>query len=127
MSTTPSATHDPAARLSIDDRREGRWTVHSVNGELDLTTAHRLERDVIARIAAPPRGHPSDSGVAVALELPNLVFCDSSGLNALVRIWRAVQRADGELVLLNPIPQLLRILKTTGLDQYLDVRFRLPE
>ncbi|KAB2347229.1 STAS domain-containing protein [Actinomadura rudentiformis] len=38
----------------------------------------------------------------VAVDLSGLEFCDSSGLNALVRAWKQISTANGRLILLRP-------------------------
>ncbi|MFB4314850.1 STAS domain-containing protein [Actinomadura sp. 21ATH] len=62
----------------------------------------------------------------IALELAELVFCDSSGLNALVRLWKRAAAADGELVLVAPQARVTAALRRTGLDRFLRVCAAVP-
>ncbi|MFI0482589.1 STAS domain-containing protein [Actinomadura sp. 9N215] len=63
----------------------------------------------------------------IALELSLAPFCDSSGINAFVRLWKAAVAAGGELVLLRPHPRLVEVLTRIGLDQLVRVGESFPD
>ncbi|MEW2354887.1 STAS domain-containing protein [Spirillospora sp. NPDC029432] len=119
----PPQEPKPARALAIHARRQGRWAVLSLDGVLDLVTAPALVHAVTRLFALL---NAQGTALALALDLRRLRFCDSSGLNALVRIWRITTAARGELVILDPAPQPARVLRTTGLDRRLDIRPALP-
>lgn len=48
-------------------------------------------------------------------------FCDSAGLNVLLRAWRRVEGAGSVLGLACAPPNLQRMLSTTGVDSVLRV------
>jgi anti-anti-sigma factor len=85
------------------------------DGEIDHHTADLLREHVItaALSARPPR---------VVLDLDQVTFCDSSGLGAMVAIWKAVRTHHGDLVISRPPEICRRILQRTGLDQRITVR-----
>ncbi|MFC9970691.1 STAS domain-containing protein [Spirillospora sp. NPDC127200] len=100
-------------RIQADDRPG--WTVLELHGDLDQRTAVELHAHldaalgVAARRTALPR---------VVLELTDLRFCDSSGLNALFRGWKQIINVRrGQLLLLNPPTRLRDMLARTGLDR----------
>ncbi|MFD0854542.1 STAS domain-containing protein [Actinomadura adrarensis] len=114
--TTPSG----AAALDISVEASGPWLTVRLRGELDLNTAPTLNEqvdDLVAR-RSPPR---------IALEMSEVTFCDSSGLNTLVRLWRRTTAKDGRLVLLRPPDLVVRTLEITGLDRYLPMSDTLPD
>ena len=83
-------------------------------GEIDMATAPMLARDLQTAI----REHPA----RVLIDLSNVSFLDSSGINALVR---AKHLADGfgvELVLESPNETCQRVLKVAGLDALFAIR-----
>jgi anti-sigma B factor antagonist len=85
-------------------------------GELDLATAEQAfgyVRDVIDRHNAP-----------VLLDLASLSFCDARGLGTLVRMNRYTGQAGRVLTLTSPRPQLLKIMRITGLNAALPVDLR---
>ena len=102
--------------LEVRMRISDAWVIVQVEGELDLHTVPLLKSRLgLAELLAdrPPR---------VAIDLSRLRFCDSSGLNLLVRTWKLLRSHGGGLLLFRPTPQLRRRLAWTGLDRALGVR-----
>jgi anti-sigma B factor antagonist len=93
------------------DRGDDR-VVLAVAGELDIGTAERL------RLAAGRQVRP---GVEMVLDLSEVTFCDSTGLAALVGIYKRLAADDGRLVLRAPIPRVLNLLTVTGLNRVMTV------
>ncbi|WP_406005022.1 STAS domain-containing protein [Streptomyces sp. NBC_00637] len=93
-----------ALRVDVTDTR-GQTTALAVAGELDLNTADVLY-DAVAEVLG---GHR-----AAILDLSGVTFCDSSGLNTLLRLRRRTQETGGRLVLAAPPAQMLRLLTITG-------------
>ncbi len=76
--------------------------------EIDITTAEPL-RGMLLELARA--GHPT-----VVVDLTRTLFCDSSGLHALVRAQKRAVSAGGELRLVMPADgSFPRIMKLTGL------------
>ncbi|MFH9553780.1 STAS domain-containing protein [Streptomyces sp. NPDC017435] len=97
--------------LRIDVREEpGRVTVADVSGPLDLHTAPFLHQQLTRTLERNP---------ALILNLAGVSFCDSSGLNTLIRLHRRAQDAGGRLMLAAPPAHLSRMLVRTGLDTVL--------
>jgi anti-sigma B factor antagonist len=104
-----------AARERLSVRTEphpGGCVLVHVDGEIDQVTADLLREHVISAglSACPPR---------LVLDLDRVTFCDSSGLGALVAIWKAVRAHHGDVVIARAPGICRRILQRTGLDQYL--------
>ncbi|MFG2089102.1 STAS domain-containing protein [Spirillospora sp. NPDC048824] len=82
-------------------------------GELTILTADRLREHILADmrgLGGPPR---------VVLDVGEVDFCDSSGLNALIVIWKSAHRAGGEFVLARPERRFRTIIERSGLDRHL--------
>ncbi|MDL4818657.1 STAS domain-containing protein [Actinomadura sp. OS1-43] len=97
----------------------GSWLVVEVTGELDLATAPGLLARVgrlIALTASP----------CIALEMSGVTFCDSSGINAVVQLWKRTRAADGQIMVLCPRPRLAELLARTGVDSWVRVVDSLP-
>ncbi|MFF2721285.1 STAS domain-containing protein [Streptomyces sp. NPDC058011] len=90
---------------------EGHLALAQVSGELDMATAPHLRAHALALIE---QGHRH-----LILDLSAVTFCDSSGFNALVGIFRCAQAADGTLVLATVPGRLARLLDLTGLNAVL--------
>jgi anti-sigma B factor antagonist len=94
------------------ERRDG--AVHlKLSGELDLSTAPRLDDD-LARVEA-------ERPELVVLDLSELAFLDSTGLRLMITA-DARAREDGRrLEIVNANPMIQRVLRLTRLDERLNV------
>ena len=77
-----------------------------VDGELDLATAPAL----LDRVRAAVAGHPP----AVVLDLADVTFCDSSGINALIDAQAYATRSGIPLRVVNAQRATRRALEVTG-------------
>ncbi|MFE9782187.1 STAS domain-containing protein [Streptomyces sp. NPDC005775] len=89
----------------------GTRAVIALTGEFDIATAPLVRARALELIAG---GHPD-----LIADLTGVTFCDSSGLGALVGIWRCTKEADGSLALATVPDRLGRLLSTTGMDTLL--------
>lgn len=102
---------DPSIDLHVRTRPEGDYTVVAISGELDIANTYALREwllDVLHR-----------NGSRLVLDLSGVSFCDARGLAALVATRRRADLLGGALRLAGPRPQLLKILRLTGLHRHL--------
>ncbi|MFI7320169.1 STAS domain-containing protein [Streptomyces venezuelae] len=90
---------------------DGTLAVIALSGDFDITTAPAVRARALELIAA---GHPD-----LVADLAKVTFCDSSGLGALIGIWRCAKDADGSLTLAAIPDRLSRLLDVTGMDTIL--------
>ncbi|WP_031069210.1 STAS domain-containing protein [Streptomyces sp. NRRL S-118] len=90
---------------------DGALAVIALAGDFDITTAPAVRARALELMAA---GHPD-----LVADLSGVTFCDSSGLGALVGIWRCAKDADGSLTLAAIPDRLSRLLSVTGMDTLL--------
>ncbi|MFD9374144.1 STAS domain-containing protein [Streptomyces sp. NPDC059999] len=90
---------------------DGDLALAHIAGELDIDTAPHLRTQALALIE---QGHRH-----LILDLGAVTFCDSSGFNALIGIFRCAKAADGTLVLAAVPDRLERMLTLTGLHALL--------
>jgi anti-sigma B factor antagonist len=102
---------DPS-HLEVVDRAEGRAATR-LSGDLDIVTSDDVKRDLAHLVDA---GH-----VALALDLADVGFVDSSGLGVLVAIHRHAESNGGSLVLRAVPPQVQRLFDITRLADLLTV------
>ncbi|WP_089314220.1 STAS domain-containing protein [Actinomadura mexicana] len=108
--TSPRLWRDPHDRLRIGVENRDTCIVVRVDGEIDYLTADAFRDHVLSHAPAAWR---------IILDLQDVAFCDSSGLGALVGLWKAVTARHGRLVLSRPSPVCHRILQRTGLDAHI--------
>ncbi|MEV6353200.1 STAS domain-containing protein [Streptomyces hydrogenans] len=101
--------------FSIDVREEGRGTVLVLRGDLDHDSVVQLD-EAGRRETAPDRAE----GTVVA-DLAGLTFCDSSGVSALLRLYRRLEAGHRRLVLAAVPRTVQRLFALTGLDQIFTV------
>ncbi|MFF1872781.1 STAS domain-containing protein [Kitasatospora herbaricolor] len=89
-----------------------------LRGDLDQDSVPVRERTLRRCLAA---GRPR-----LFVDCAELRFCDSSGLNALLRAHRAAGDLGGAVLLVRPSDGLLTRLDLAGRDQVLTVRHDLP-
>ncbi|MFI2712313.1 STAS domain-containing protein [Micromonospora sp. NPDC018662] len=94
--------------------RSGRGcTVLEVRGELDMATSPRLHEALQRLIDAGDR--------QVVVDLAGVGFMDSSGLGALVVMFKALREAGGRLVLAAVRPPVRSVLAVTSVDRAIRV------
>lgn len=91
--------------LVVRTRAEGRRTVVSVAGELDLATVALVERAVMTWFPVSEE---------IALDMRGVTFIDSTGLRLLLML-DEVAIEDGRMLTLTPSGTVTRLLELTGL------------
>ncbi|NKZ07995.1 STAS domain-containing protein [Actinomadura latina] len=105
----------PSAADTLEVRSEvrGPCLLVEADGDLTILTADRLREHVLAdmrEMAGPPR---------IVLDVGGVGFCDSSGLNALIIIWKAAHRGGGDFMLAGLDRRFRTIIERSGLDRHL--------
>jgi anti-sigma B factor antagonist len=103
--------------LSIEVLDRGPDVVITISGELDFGATTRF-----LQVAQPL----AEAGRSIVLDLADLMFCDSSGLGALVRLHKLAGDAGGRLCLARLRPQLESTIKLTMLHRLFTIRTDLP-
>jgi anti-anti-sigma factor len=99
----------PAASYSCHRRTDGN-VVCRVRGEVDTESgagvhgAFQLALDLAPRLAT------------IVVDLSGMGFCDSTGLNAMLRLRHDAHAKQVEVVLSEPGRQFMRLLEVTGTD-----------
>ena len=87
--------------------------------EIDMATADAIGEQVAAVLA--PGIH------AVIADMTATTFCDSAGINMLIRVKRQATAHGTELRLLLPCPNVLRVMRIQGVDAVLPIYHSLEE
>jgi anti-sigma B factor antagonist len=92
---------------------EGTSVTVRIVGELDLTTAPRLEQRLAELHGEGAR--------RLTVDLRALTFIDSSGLSALVSTLKRYRSDGGDVVLRSPTRATAKVLEISGLDQVFEI------
>ncbi|MFF3312985.1 STAS domain-containing protein [Streptomyces sp. NPDC002952] len=84
-----------------------------LTGEIDHHTGGQLRRALDVTDTARPR---------VVIDMRQVTFMDSSGINILITAYQAVTEAGGWLRLAAPTDSVLRVLQMVGVDDIIDCR-----
>ena len=85
----------------------------AVSGEVDLASSPQLDDAIISAL---------DSGAkAVAIDLTDVSFMDSSGLGVIVRGLKRCREAEIDLDLVITNERVLKVFGITGLDQVIPI------
>ncbi|WP_431897250.1 STAS domain-containing protein [Nonomuraea sp. bgisy101] len=101
--------------LRVSMRSGSSAVVIALQGQLDLSTRALLTGEVVMALAQPASRPP-----AVIVDLSELVFCDSSGLSALIGARWRMEAAGGRLALAGARGMVERLLRRTCLDHVFD-------
>ncbi len=94
--------------LSFTVRRDGARAVVQVSGAMDYDTSPALEQ-ALAQLVQDGTRH-------LVLDMAAVAFCDSSGINALVRTLARASQEHGSLALAATTPRVQGVLEMTGVD-----------
>jgi anti-sigma B factor antagonist len=95
--------------FDVDVRRQGGNLVVAPSGELDIATVERV-RSALAERA---------DGEGVEIDLRNLSFLDTSGLQLVVETHRRAREEGYDLRILRGSAQVQRVFEIAGLERVL--------
>ncbi|MEU9076072.1 STAS domain-containing protein [Kitasatospora sp. NPDC048538] len=111
------ARHAPRLRITTSGTPETALVLH-LDGQVDQGEHVLLDAGLARAVKErPPR---------LVIDLAGLTFCDSTGLNALLRTRLEALATGVELVLASPPPQVKRLLELTGTDGVFTIRDDVP-
>jgi anti-sigma B factor antagonist len=98
--------------LSIDTERDGDTLAVTLSGEFDMGSVEAF------RSALEETPEPWKRAV---IDMNDLVFMDSSGLQELLRLNNRAREQDREVVLVRPSLPVVRLLELTGLATHFTI------
>jgi anti-sigma B factor antagonist len=105
------------ASFKIVDRNATAVTVE-ITGEVDIGSAPGLRSYLNECL--------SEGYTEITLDLTRMTFIDSSGLGVLVGVINRLRREDGRLIISNPPPIAVQVLRISGLTPSLEIITRDP-
>ena len=93
-----------------------RTQIVTVKGEVDLFSARRL-RQLIWRA----KEHEDVDPTRVVVDLSEVEFMDTAGLEVLLEEWNSFRQLDGRMCLVAPEGPITRLLEVSGLGELFDL------
>lgn len=106
MVTAVSGEHYPAVWT-------GQVAVVSLPAEIDISNGEHVCEDLLSAI--------NHGAALLVVDMSATTFCDSAGVNALVRAFTRATATGAGMRLVVPAPNVQRILGLTGVDRLIDV------
>jgi anti-anti-sigma factor len=96
---------------------EDSFPVEVVGGVPVVTAPEEIDIGNAAGLRAALLEAAAHGGGTLVVDMAQTQFCDSAGLNVLVRAHKRAQAEGGELLLVIGAATVLRIFAVTGIDQ----------
>lgn len=100
--------------MDVNLSSDGDTSVLTLAGELDLSTTADLSGAAADALSRPECRR-------LVLDLSQLRFIDSSGINALIEVRAATRRAGAALHISRLSPRAAEVLRLTAVDQLFDI------
>ena len=91
----------------------GQVAVVTLPEEIDVTNAGTVQDELLATL--------NQSAIRLIADMSTTNFCDSSGVSAMVRVFRQAVASGSGLRLVDSTPAVQRVLSITGVDRLVDV------
>jgi anti-anti-sigma factor len=99
--------------IDLQVERNGSTATVRVSGDIDLTSAPKLDDEVTGLI--------EDSVNELTISLSAVSFMDSTGLRVLLKASKLLDASGGTLVLGEPSDPVRRLLEVSGLDSHFQI------
>ena len=91
----------------------GQVAVVTLPAEIDVTNADTVQDELLAAL--------NQSAALLIADMSTTDFCDSSGVSAIVRVFRQAVASGSALRLVVSTPAVQRVLSITGVDRLVDM------
>jgi len=99
--------------IEVNVERNGETATLRVGGEIDLTSAPRLDDEIESLIG--------QSVKRLTLDLSTVAFMDSTGLRVLLKASKVLEGSGGKIFLRQPSEPVRRLLEVSGLEAHFDL------
>lgn len=100
--------------MQINFEIKNKILIVMIEGELD----HHTSMEIRDRIDKEMNRNKTKN---LILDFTNLTFMDSSGIGVILGRYKNIQKRNGKLIIVNPNPQVIRIITISGLHKIVPV------
>jgi anti-sigma B factor antagonist len=91
----------------------GKAAVITLPAEIDIANADQVREDLLLTL--------NRGAATLVVDMGGTTFCDSAGVNALVRAFKRATASGAQMRLVVSAPIVQRVLSITGVDQLIDI------
>ncbi|WP_433145458.1 STAS domain-containing protein [Actinomadura nitritigenes] len=114
----PEPGREVAMDFDISLMKDERCTLVRVQGDIDVVSRARFEEALFEVV---------DAGEPMVVDMRQVTFCDSTGLNAIVAANRRAGEHGGTVALVALPPRVQRVFRITGIDKFVPIYDTLRE
>ncbi|WP_344902380.1 STAS domain-containing protein [Actinomadura meridiana] len=104
--------------FDVNLMRDDRCTLVRVHGDIDVVSRERFEAALFEVV---------ETGEPMVVDMREVTFCDSTGLNAIVAANRRATEHGTTVALVALPPRVQRVFHITGIDKFIPVYDTLRE
>ena len=97
-------------KIEIEIKLENSTILAILTGEIDHHTASKIRSLLDVEIQ-------SNNPKLLVLDFTNITFMDSSGIGLIMGRYKLMQYIGGNLKIINPSPQIKKVMSLAGLDR----------
>ena len=102
--------------MAVELQTQEKTLIAILSGEIDHHCAQPMRAEIDAKIDDL---QPS----VLVLDFAGVTFMDSSGIAVVLRVKKRMEETDGDVFLLDPAPQCARVLRTSGIERFVAIKF----
>lgn len=100
--------------MDMDVKQLQNTVVVKLDGELDMLMAEKLKKDIDERLRKKPIAN-------LIIGMEKVSFIDSSGLGAIIGIYKKVNAGGGCMSMIGPQPSVRKVLLFSGIDKLINI------
>lgn len=109
----PAEKMSPIVTMDLNWKEMDGLTIARLNGRLDIAHSDEFESAVLARLDESPRD--------VLINLSGVTYMSSSGIRALLAIYRHTHAQERRMTICDPSPVVKKILDVVDIDQIFQI------
>ncbi len=98
--------------MLFEKNDDGTELTLTLDKKLSAVSAEQLEKDLEKNLAGVKN---------FTVDMGKLVYVSSAGLRVLLKAQKYIQKQDGNMNLINAVPEVMKIFETTGFNEILNI------
>ncbi len=100
--------------MDMEVKQLRNTVVVKLDGEMDMLMAEKLKKDIDQRLLNKPIAN-------LIIDMEKVTFIDSSGLGAIIGIYKKINAVGGGIAMLGTQPHVKKVLVFSGIDKLVNI------